>query len=134
MLPPSSFGLLKDSSFGGCASYYEGSKLILLYNSGQKVGLPCASLKEGGLLMRRRTLPLLATTISLALLLVVGGVAASKQRHEQSTSPYSSQSATATKSAGDVSIQSTTVKASFASGSGADFLGVKVSDHGNLLS
>src|SRR5215217_9198670 len=85
----SSVGLLKDSSFGGCASYYEGSKLILLYNSGQKVGLPCASLKEGGLLMRRRTLPLLATTISLALLLVVGGVAASKQRHEQSTSSSS---------------------------------------------
>ena len=83
--------------------------------------------------MRRRTLPLLATTISLALLLVVGGVAASKQRHEQSTS--SSQSATATKSAGDVSIQSTTVKASFASGTeSADFFGVKVSDHGNLLS
>src|SRR5215212_4628296 len=132
MLPPSSFGLLKDSSFGGCASYYEGSKLILLYNSRQKVGLPCASLKEGGLLMRRRTLPLLATTISLALLLVVGGVAASKQRHEEQST--SSQSATATKSAGDVSIQSTTVKASFASGSGADFLGVKISDHGNLLS
>src|SRR5215216_5665865 len=82
----------------------------------------------------RRTILLLSTTMALVLLLVVGGVAASKQRHEQSTSPYSSQSATATKSAGDVSIQSTTVKASFASGSGADFLGVKVSDHGNLLS
>jgi len=83
--------------------------------------------------MRRRTLPLLATTISLALLLVVGGVAASKQRHEEQST--SSQSATATKSAGDVSIQSTTVKASFASGTeSADFFGVKVSDHGNLLS
>ena len=83
--------------------------------------------------MRRRTLPLLATTISLALLLVVGGVAASKQRHEQSTS--SSQSTTSNKSGSDVSIQSTTVKASFTSGTeSADFFRVKVSDHGNLLS
>jgi len=70
--------------------------------------------------------------MALVLVLVVGGVAASQQRHEQSTS--SPQSATSNKSGSDVSIQSTTVKASFTSGSGADFLGVKVSDHGNLLS
>jgi len=79
----------------------------------------------------RRTILLLAT-MALVLVLVVGGVAASQQREEQSTS--SSQSATSNKSGGDVSIQSTTVKASFASGSGPDFFGVKVSDHGNLLS
>src|SRR5215217_9420668 len=82
----------------------------------------------------RRTILLLSTTMALVLVLVVGGVAASKQRHEQSTSPSSSQSATSNKSGSDVSIQSTTVKASFASGSGPDFFGVKVSDHGNLLS
>src|SRR5215212_428255 len=81
----------------------------------------------------RRTLLLLSTTMALVLVLVVGGVAASQQRHEQSTSS-SSQSATSNKSGSDVSIQSTTVKASFTSGSGPDFFGVKVSDHGNLLS
>jgi len=59
--------------------------------------------------------------MSIALLLI-GGVAAS----QSTTTPE--------KSSGDVSIQSTTVKASFASGSGANFLGVKVSNHGNLLS
>jgi hypothetical protein len=68
----------------------------------------------------RRILLLLAT-MSIALLLI-GGVAAS----QSTTTPE--------KGGGDVSIQSTTVKASFASGSGANFLGVKVSDHGNLLS
>ena len=80
----------------------------------------------------KRTIPLLATTISLALLLVVGGVAVSQQRQELSTSSHSSTASD--KSGGDVSIQSTTVKASFVSGTGADFLGVKVSNHGNLLS
>src|SRR5215218_7107074 len=78
--------------------------------------------------MRRITL--LLATVALVLLLG-GGVAASQQLQEQSTS---SQSTTTDKSGGDVSIQSTTVKASFASGSGANFLGVKVSNHGNLLS
>jgi hypothetical protein len=78
--------------------------------------------------MRRITL--LLATVALVLLLG-GGVAASQQLQEQSTS---SQSTTTNKSGGDVSIQSTTVKASFASGSGANFLGVKVSNHGNLLS
>ena len=81
----------------------------------------------------KRTIPLLATTMTLALLLVVGGVAASQQRHEEG-STSSSQPTTVNKSGSDISIQSTTVKASFASGSGADFFGVKVSDHGNLLS
>src|SRR5215211_618669 len=79
-----------------------------------------------------RTIPFLATTVSLALLLVVGGVAVRQQRQELSTSSHSSTASD--KSSGDVSIQSTTVKASFVSGTGADFLGVKVSNHGNLLS
>jgi len=75
----------------------------------------------------RRTILLLATVALVVLL--VGGVAASQQlQEEQSTSSLSSDNK------GDVSIQSTTVKASFASGSGANFLGVKVSNHGNLLS
>src|SRR5215217_967926 len=84
---------------------------------------------EGGLLMRRTML--LLSTVALALLLV-GGVAASKQLQEQSASqaPTTSQKS----SGGDLSIQSTTVKASFASGSGKNFLGVKVSNHGNLTS
>src|SRR5215218_753776 len=82
--------------------------------------------------LMKRTIPLLATTMTLALLLVVGGVAVSQQRQELSTSSHSSTASD--KSGGDVSIQSTTVKASFASGSGANFLGVKVSNHGNLLS
>jgi hypothetical protein len=79
-----------------------------------------------------RRILLLVSTVALALLLV-GGVAVSKQRQEQSTS---SQSPTTTQksSSGDVTIESTTVKASFASGSGANFLGVKVSDHGNMVS
>jgi hypothetical protein len=79
-----------------------------------------------------RRMLLLVTTISLELVLVVGGVAASQQLQEQSTSSQST--TTPEKSSGEVSIQSTTVKASFASGSGANFLGVKVSNHGNLLS
>jgi len=65
----------------------------------------------------RRTV-LLLTTVALALLLV-GGVAASQNPSG---------------GGGDISIQSTTQQASFASGSGATFLGVAVSDHGNLLS
>src|SRR5215211_8966141 len=79
-----------------------------------------------------RTIPFLATTVSLALLLVVGGVAVRQQRQELSTSSHSSTASD--KSSGDVSIQSTTVKASFVSGTGANFLGGKVSNHGNLLS
>src|SRR5215216_779625 len=79
-----------------------------------------------------RRMLLLVTTISLELVLVVGGVAASQQLQQQSTSSQST--TTPEKSSGDVSIQSTTVKASFASGSGANFLGVKVSNHGNLTS
>src|SRR5215211_916161 len=82
--------------------------------------------------LMKRTIPLLATTMTLALLLVVGGVAVSQQRQELSTSSHSSTASD--KSGGDVSIQSTTVKASFVSGTGANFLGVKVSNHGNLLS
>src|SRR5215217_5881951 len=82
--------------------------------------------------LMKRTIPLLATTMTLALLLVVGGVAVSQQRQELSTSSHSSTASD--KSSGDVSIQSTKVKASFASGTGANFLGVKVSNHGNLLS
>src|SRR5215218_1350251 len=82
--------------------------------------------------LMKRTIPLLATTMTLALLLVVGGVAVSQQRQELSTSSHSSTASD--KSGGDVSIQSTKVKASFVSGTGADFLGVKVSNHGNLLS
>jgi hypothetical protein len=78
----------------------------------------------------RRTILLLAT-VALALLLV-GGVATSKQLQEEEST--SSQSSTTTKSEGDFSIQSTTQKASFASGTGANRLSVKVSDHGNLLS
>jgi hypothetical protein len=78
----------------------------------------------------RRTILLLAT-VALALLLI-GGVAASKQQQEEQSTSRSS--TTSDKSGGEVSIQSTTNKASFASGSGANFLGVKVSDHGNLTS
>lgn len=76
-----------------------------------------------------RTMILLAAA-ALALL-VVGGVATSKQRQEGSTT---SRASTADKGVGDVSIQSTNVKASFASGTGANRLSVKVSNHGNLLS
>src|SRR5215216_7571765 len=81
--------------------------------------------------LMKRTIPLLATTMTLAVL-VFGGVAVSQQRQELSTSSHSSTASD--KSSGDVSIQSTKVKASFVSGTGADFLGVKVSNHGNLLS
>jgi len=82
--------------------------------------------------LMKRTIPLLATTMTLAVL-VFGGVAVSQQRQEEGSTP-SSQSPTSDKSSGDVSIQSTTTKASFASGTGANFLGGKVSNHGNLLS
>ena len=71
---------------------------------------------------------LLLATAALALLLVVGGMAIGKQRQEGSTTSRSS-----TTAKGNVSIQSTTVKASFASGEGANRLSVKVSNHGNLL-
>jgi hypothetical protein len=83
----------------------------------------------------RRTVLLLAT-MALALLLV-GGVAASKQqRQEQSTSSSQSPTTTTDKSGGDVSILGAgpAVKASFTNGSGANFLRVKVSDRGTLLS
>src|SRR5918995_7454310 len=63
----------------------------------------------------------LVSTVALALLLV-GGVAISKQPPP-----------TIDKGSGSIP-RSTLVKASFASGSGSNFLGVKVSDHGNLLS
>ena len=78
----------------------------------------------------RRTILLLATA-SLVLLLV-GGVAASKQREDQSTTSSESPTTTTDKSGGDVSIESTTQKASFTNGSGANYLRVAVSDHGNL--
>jgi hypothetical protein len=68
-----------------------------------------------------RRILLLAATITLALVLV-GGVAISKQPPP-----------TIDKGSGSIP-RSTVVKASFASGSGFDFLGVKVSDHGNLIS
>jgi len=80
----------------------------------------------------RRTILLLAT-MALALLLV-GGVAASKQRQEQSTASQSPTTTTDKSSSGDVTIQSTAVKASFTNGSGVNFLHVAVSDHGNLTS
>jgi hypothetical protein len=68
-----------------------------------------------------RRILLLAATMTLALVLV-GGVAISKQPQDQPD-----------KGSGSIP-RSTVVKASFASGSGTNFLGVKVSDHGNLLS
>src|SRR5215210_1618936 len=71
---------------------------------------------------------MLSATVVLALLLVAG-VAASKQRQEE----QNSSSLSTNKSGGDISLQSTTVRASFASGGGANFLGVKVSNHGNLV-
>jgi hypothetical protein len=83
-----------------------------------------------GTLLMRRTILLLATA-SLVLLLV-GGVAASKQREDQSTTSSESPTTTTDKSGGDVSIESTTQKASFTNGSGANYLRVAVSDHGNL--
>src|SRR5918994_7025578 len=70
-------------------------------------------------LMRR--ILLLAATMTLALVLV-GGVAISKQPPP-----------TSDKGSGSIP-RSTVVKASFANGSGVNFLGVKVSDRGNLLS
>jgi hypothetical protein len=79
-----------------------------------------------------RRILLLVSTVALALLLV-GGVAVSKQRHEAQSTSSQSPATTPDKSGGDISIQSTALKASFASGSGANFLAVKVSDHGNLL-
>jgi hypothetical protein len=74
----------------------------------------------------------LVSTVALALLLV-GGVAASKQRQEQGPSSESPNTTTTDKRGGDVSIESFTQKASFASGSGNAYLRVAVSDHGNLL-
>jgi hypothetical protein len=68
-----------------------------------------------------RRILLLAATMTLALVLV-GGVAISKQPPP-----------TSDKGSGSIP-RSTVVKASFANGSGANFLGVKVSDHGNLTS
>jgi hypothetical protein len=68
-----------------------------------------------------RRILLLTATMTLALALV-GGVAISKQPKDQLD-----------KGSGELP-RSTTVKASFASGSGFDFLGVKVSNHGNLIS
>jgi hypothetical protein len=68
-----------------------------------------------------RRILLLAATMALALVLV-GGVAISKQLQDPPD-----------KGSGSIP-RSTVVKASFASGSGLDFLGVKVSDHGNLIS
>jgi len=68
-----------------------------------------------------RRILLLAATMALALVLV-GGVAISKQPQDPPD-----------KGSGSIP-RSTVVKASFASGSGTNFLGVKVSDHGNLLS
>ena len=68
-----------------------------------------------------RRILLLVATMTLALVLV-GGVATSKQPKDQPD-----------KGSGELP-RSTTVKASFASGSGLNFLGVKVSDHGNLIS
>lgn len=85
-------------------------------------------LSKKGALMRR--IMLLLAAVGLVLLLV-GGVAVSKQQQEQSSSRSST---TSDKSGGEVSIQSTTEKASFASGRGANRLSVKVSNHGNLLS
>jgi hypothetical protein len=79
----------------------------------------------------RATILALLTTVALGLLLV-GGVAASKQSQEEWSS--SSLSPMTNKSEGDISLQSTTVRASFASGAGANFLGVEVSNHGNLVS
>jgi hypothetical protein len=77
----------------------------------------------------RRTI-LLFATLALALLLV-GGVAASRHRHEERSA--SSLSPTTDKSEGDISLQSTAARASFASGAGKNFLGVGVSNHGNLV-
>jgi len=69
----------------------------------------------------------------MALALVLVGGVATGQQQQQSTS--SAQASTATdKSSSDVTIQSSTQKAAFTNGSGANFLGVKVTDHGNLLS
>lgn len=74
---------------------------------------------------------LLLITVALALLLG-GGVAASKQLQEQST--FQSPTTTTTQSTSDVSAQALpTKKASFTSGSGATYLHIEVSDHGNLL-
>jgi hypothetical protein len=68
-----------------------------------------------------RRILLLAATMALALMLV-GEVAISKQPQDPPD-----------KGSGSIP-RSTVVKASFASGSGTNFLGVKVSDRGNLLS
>ena len=65
----------------------------------------------------RRIIVLLAT-VALVLLLVGGGAIA-KQEIDKGSGAIP---------------RSTVVKASFANGSGANFLGVKVSDHGNLTS
>jgi hypothetical protein len=70
--------------------------------------------------------------VALALVLI-GGVAAGKQRQQEAENT-SSQSSATSKGEGDISIQSTTQKASFASGTGANRLSVKVSNHGNLMS
>jgi len=77
---------------------------LLLVTGTESVRLLSAPFTEGGLLMKGTIL--LLATVAPALLLV-GGVATSKQRQES----ISSQSPTSDKSGGDVSIQSTTLKA-----------------------
>jgi hypothetical protein len=81
----------------------------------------------------RPTIIVLATVA--VVLLVVGGVAAGQQQ-QGSTSSALSPTISTDMSSADITIQSssTTPKATFTNGSGANFLGVKVSDHGNLLS
>ena len=75
------------------------------------------------------TLGLLTTLLAAGLLVVAFSVPALGEQSAdlRQSAPGSGKGAT-------VAIESQTVKASFASGSGANFLGVKVSDHGNLLS
>ncbi len=88
---------------------------------------------------RRRIGVLVVLIVATALLAAVPAVGqqdeATQQDASQQEDAASQQSATDTdkKEGGDVSIQSTTVKASFASGTGANRLVVKVSNHGNLL-
>lgn len=79
-----------------------------------------------------RALVALATMAAILALFALSASASGKQSDDQKQSVSGSSKKDAALAA--TSGTATTPKAAFASGSGANFLGVKVSDHGNLLS
>jgi hypothetical protein len=78
---------------------------------------------------------ILAALTALVAALVALSILSAPAVGEQSTDSKQNAPASSKKQAALVNTSSTTTpKATFASGSGANFLGVKVSDHGNLMS